>query len=242
MWGGLPRPLLVQELKQKHKLSVRFGPWKEQAGKRLTAAAIRGELPIYVFRDRGRQPKGRSALSAELIVRVPAAVVGRLIASRGALPDHPIRPSLKAAGNNMELFVLLEGGLLVVQIKEFEKWYRAERKRGKWPSQKSRVRAGPGRPTKQTYRLRNAVVALVSNQLWNLKDGLNKLRRLLVANDYSEVPTPATLGSLVDQIFRETGDIQFRRIKRPRRKDELISKNNLVPNSKSSVIDTAIVR
>ena len=50
MWGGLRRPFPVGGVKRTYKkASVIFAPWKEQAGQRLTAAAIAGKLPVYLF-------------------------------------------------------------------------------------------------------------------------------------------------------------------------------------------------
>jgi hypothetical protein len=98
MWGGVQRPDPVAAIKQdQKKLSLGFGPWGEKAGRRLRAAAVRGKLAIYVF----AKPQVRSEdhnltdCSPEKIepVAVPVNVVRRLIASRGGLPDHPIRPS-----------------------------------------------------------------------------------------------------------------------------------------------------
>jgi len=52
MWGGLQRPDPVAAIKQgQKKLSLGFGPWGEEAGRRLRAAAVRGKLAIYVFAE-----------------------------------------------------------------------------------------------------------------------------------------------------------------------------------------------
>ncbi|MGB8089597.1 MAG: hypothetical protein WCF62_02670, partial [Pseudolabrys sp.] len=43
MWGGLRQPIPVSGVKRtSKKASVIFGPWREQAGQCLTAAAIAG--------------------------------------------------------------------------------------------------------------------------------------------------------------------------------------------------------
>jgi len=100
-----------------------------------------------------------TACSPEKIepVAVPVNVVKRLIASRGSLPDHPIRPSIETADGNQKLFALLTVGLLVVRTSDFDVWYQSERAKGRWPSQRSKLKIN-GRPTKQTDRLRDAVL------------------------------------------------------------------------------------
>ncbi len=118
MWGGLQRPDPVAAIKQdQKKLSLGFGPRREKAGRRLRAAAVRGKLTIYVFakpqvRSEGQGLKDCSPEKIEPVA-VPVNVVRRLIASRGGLPDHPIRPSIKTVEGNEKLFALLTGGLLV---------------------------------------------------------------------------------------------------------------------------------
>ena len=126
MWGGLPRPDPVAAIKQEpdhKKLLLRFGPWREQAGRRLRAAAVKGKLAIYVFANPQVRSEDHSlaVCSPEKIepVAVPVPVVKRLIASRGSLPDHPIRPSLKTADGKEKLFAFLTVGLLVVRASDF---------------------------------------------------------------------------------------------------------------------------
>src|SRR5450432_2783014 len=52
MWGGLPRPDPVANIKKSQKkLSVGFGPWREKAAECLTAAAFKGELVVYVVAE-----------------------------------------------------------------------------------------------------------------------------------------------------------------------------------------------
>src|SRR5258705_2442465 len=222
MWGGLQRPDPVAAIKQdQKKLSLGFGPWGEKAGRRLRAAAVRGKLAIYIF----AKPQVRSGdhhltdCSPEKIepLVVPVNVVKRLIASRGGLPDHPIRPSIKTAEGNEKLFALLTVGLLVVRASDFDVWYQSERAKGRWPSQRSKLKIN-GRPTKQTDPLRNAVVALVHDDKWNDKNPISALHRLLVASGRSDVPSQDTLARLVDQLNRETGEAALLRTPRPRRK------------------------
>jgi hypothetical protein len=222
MWGGLPRPEPVVMLKQsQQKLSVGFGPWREKAAECLTAAAIKGELAIYVVAEpkvpsKDRILTGRSPKQTDPVV-VPRAVLMRLITSHGGLPDHPFRPSIRTAGGDDSLLSLLTTGLLVVRTSDFETWYRSERAKGRWASQRSRKKSPEGRPTKQTDALRNAVLRLVRDLEWNGEAGIAALRRLLVASGRSDVPSPDTLARLVDQMYHETGEAGLRRIARAQR-------------------------
>ena len=180
-------------------------------GEVRTAPQGRGrktELAIYVLaRPEVRSEDERLAeCSWEKIepVAVPVPVVKRLIASRGSLPDHPIRPSMQTAKGNEKLYALLVVGSLVVRASDFDVWYQSERAKGRWPSQRSKEKKN-GRPTRQTEALGNAVLALVNDLKWNGKDGITTLHRLLVASGRSDVPSQDTLARLVDHLYRETG-------------------------------------
>ena len=221
MWGGLPRPDPVAAIKQdQKKLSLGFGPWGEMAGRRLRAAAVKGKLAIYVFANPQVRSEDHSlaVCSPEKIepVAVPVPVVKRLIASRGSLPDHPIRPSLKTADGKEKLFAFLTVGLLVVRASDFDGWYQSERAKGRRPSQRLKLKIN-GRPTKQTESLRNAVLALVRDNKWSGKDPISVLHRMLVASGHSEAPSQDTLARLVDQLHRETGKAGLFRSPRTRR-------------------------
>ena len=221
-WGGLPRPDPVANIKRSQKkLSVGFGPWREKAAERIRAAAITGELAVYVVAKPQRRSSEHTLTKrpperVEPVV-VPAGVLNRLMASRGSLPDHAYRPSIKTAGGDESLLALLTTGLLVVRTKEFEVWYRSERAKGRWASQRARKKSPEGRPTKQTETLRNAVLGLVHDLKWNGKAGIAELRRMLVAAGRPDVPSPDTLARLVDQMHHETGEAGLRRIARARR-------------------------
>jgi hypothetical protein len=222
MWGGVQRPVPVAAVKQhQKKLSLGFGPWGEKAGRLLRAAAVRGKLAIYAFakpqvRSEAHNLADCSPEKIEPLV-VPVNVVKRLIASRGSLPDHPIRPSIKTAEGNEKLFALLTVGLLVVRASDFDVWYQSERAKGRWPSQRLKEKKN-GRPTKQTEALRNAVLALVHDHKWSGKEPISALHRLLLASGRSEVPSQDTLAILVDQLHRETGEAMILRVTRARRK------------------------
>lgn len=218
MWGGLRRPEPVVAIKESQKkLRVGFGPWREKAAQCLTAAAMKGELAVYVVAKPQVRSKERKPRQAIEPVVVPVSVLNRLMISRGGLPDHAIRPSIRAAGGDEGLLALLITGLLVVRTNDFEAWYRSEHAKGRWVSQRSRKKAPEGRPTKQTEALRNAVLGLVRDLKWDGKAGIAVLHRLLVASGRSEIPSPDTLARLVDQMHRETGEAGLRRIARARR-------------------------
>ena len=223
MWGGLQRPEPVAVIKQdQKKLSLGFGPWREEAAQRLRAAAIEGELVIYLLAESQVRSEDHNftECSPEKIepLVVPVNVVKRLIVSRGGgLPDHPIRPSIQTAEGDQKLFALLTVGLLVVRASDVDVWYQSERTKGKWPSQKSKKKKD-GRPTKQTDALRNAVLALIHDDKWSGKDPISALHGMLGASGRSDVPSQDTLARLVDHLYRETGEAALLRIPRARRK------------------------
>ena len=222
MWGGLPQPDAVRNVKRTFKkASIGFGPWREKAGQRLTAAVRRGELVVYVLLN-SRAPLTNRALacrSQDRIEPVPVSVLRRLIAPRKSLPDHPIRPSIMTADGNEKLLEFLTSGLLVVRANDFDAWYRSERAKRKWPSQKHSQRSGIGRASRQSDAVRNAVVGLVRDGKWTAKNGIAMLRRLLVEDSIArEVPSPDTLVRLIDQLHCETGESEFFRAKRSRRR------------------------
>lgn len=233
VWGGLRRPELLGEIDPKNlrggggvftlpdgekwavkpegRGSIGFGPWKETAGRLLTKAANEGKLKVYIFSD--NQTEINESSRVPLILST--AVVSKMIRSRGSLPDHAIRPSLRLAGGSEKLFKLLKEGVLLVHVEEFNKWYRSERAKRIWASQRSRSKPKRGRPSKQTDdALRNAVL----NALREKRTSVAELRRRLVACGRTDVPSVDTLERLVEQLQRETGRSELYRVKRVRRK------------------------
>src|SRR5260370_10148484 len=218
MWGGLPQPEPVREIKKTkiadfesndtvvfdlsdgppgggrypwRRLSLGFGPWCEQARKRLTGAAIDEELLVYI-----------TAENAEPVV-VPAGVLAILPKSRGGLGDIPFRVSLKTitaeiskpksathssiwpirnARESEALFRMLTTGRLVVRETDFLAWYEAEHARGQWESQRSRKKILGGRPSKQTKSLENTILGLVRDEEWQADAPISTLHRILVEN------------------------------------------------------------
>ena len=188
-----------------------FGPWKEEAGRQLRSAAIEGKLAIYGF-AKSQSPIDNLHRSP---VVLPKAVLSRMIPRRGGLPDEPVRVSLKIAGGDQKILNLFRigKGLLLVNVKEFNSWYRLERAKGKWSSQRSKLKRREGRPSKQTNTLRQAVM----NAMCEQKTSIAALRRRLVASGRTDVPSLDTLERLVDQLYRETGEQALRRARRFRR-------------------------
>ncbi len=231
VWGGLPRPVPVQAFKQTAKrASIGYGPWREYAAQCFRAATLTGELAVHVVEDsqasaqecpqalpQNCDPTRRSPREI-LPVLVPVSVLTRLLTSRRGLPDHAIRPTIKTAEGNEKLFALLTVGVLAVRESEFEAWYRSERAKGKWSSQRSRSKFANGRPTRQTETLRNAVLGLVRQGAWSGKASFTELRRLLVTSGRSDVPSIDTLERLVKRLHLETGEPELFRIARVRRK------------------------
>jgi hypothetical protein len=167
---------------------------------------VGGNLAVYVVsNDQAGSGKGVSSDTSKP-VKVPTYVLNRLITSRGTLTNHPIRPSLKIAGGDEKLFAALTEGRLVLRASDFDAWFRRERARGKWPSQRSKLGSRVGRPTKQTAGLRSAVLALVHHEKWRGQDGIATLHRMLVDSGRMGVPSPDTLARLVTSMHRETGE------------------------------------
>jgi hypothetical protein len=217
MWGGLRPPFPVRGVKRTSKnASVIFGPWRQQAGQRLTAAAIAGELPVYLF------PESNSPANAptELLdsIRKPVVLstdlLKSLVTARNTFPDHPIKTktSMRIAGDNKKLYWLLKSGIMLLRAEEFDIWYREQRGKKRWPSQTSGERK-IGRPSIGTQGLKDAIVAALRER----KTGVAELRRQLQANGRTDVPSPDTLARLVDQLHRETGRPELLR-KRSRRR------------------------
>jgi hypothetical protein len=232
MWGGLRRPVPVQAIKRDFKkLSVGSGCWRMRSAQRLRAAAIEGELTVYSVvepRVRSEHYAGTRPWSREVVpLAIPVDVLKQLIAPRSGLPDHPIRPSMRTACGDEKLFVLLTTGCLVVRESDFNSWYRLERAKGKWASQRSRSKVGSGRPTKQTDALRNAVLALVRDEKWSGKASITVLHGLLAKSGRPGVPDADTLARLVDQLHVEMGDPKLRRVKRVRQRQLVVPRRRV---------------
>lgn len=205
IWGGIRAPAPVRAVKREFgRLSVCFGAWREQAGELLADAATQGRLSVHVFAGK---------LDSRPTLVAPN-VLARMIRVRGTFPDHPVRASMKTTQGDARLLRLLENGILLVATEEFDDWYRAERRKGRWPSQRSRLKRRPGRPSIQTEPLRAAVLK-VSREEKGLP--ITQLRRRLIARGITDVPSRDTLRRLSDQLYVESGEPALRRKRRIRR-------------------------
>jgi hypothetical protein len=217
------RPIPVQVAKQDaQRGSIGYGPWREHAAQSLRTATLKGQLTVYVVEGpqdaSGECDPTRVAPRGFLPVVVPVSTLSRLLTSRGGLPDHAIRLTLKTAQGNEQLFAPLSVGLLAVGESDFEVWYRLERAKGKWSSQRSRSKIANGRPTRQAEPLRNAVLGLVREGAWSGKSSFTELRRLLITSGRSDVPSVDTLERLVRRLHSEMGEPKLFRVLRVRRK------------------------
>ncbi len=185
-----------------------FGPWKEEAGKLLRRAAIEGKLALYI----SAEYRSESERLDRHPVVLPPSVLARMIPVRETLPDHPVRNSLRIACADLNIFKLLGSGILLVRAEEFTAWYKAERVKGKWPSQHLRRREG--RPSKQSAALRKAALAVIDEE----NTSIAEVHRRLVSSERTDVPSADTIRRMMDRLYRETGDPKLRRMKRPRRK------------------------
>ena len=149
---------------------------------------------------------------------------------RSKKADHcarqPPRSSVPAVHKDMrwrpESLLLLGRGRLVVAESEFNRWRDAEKRKRKWPSQRSRSYARAqlrrtGRPTKQTDDLRQAVLGLLREGVWSAGQPIPELQRRLIALGRDDVPSTDTLARLIDNLHDEIGSSGLRRAKRARR-------------------------
>jgi hypothetical protein len=218
LFAGLPRPEPVNTVKKQFPgwSSIGFAEWRIKAGHYLRTALMAEELSIFVAVDPKAAPKS-----------VPACLLERLITGRGLLTNRPIRLPLaivRAAGVGEEYFWLFNSGVLVVDAAEFNHWYRSQRTKGKWPSQRQKRKKGRGAPTKQSEGLRSRIRFLVQAGKWRADKrpegggtGIEALRRLLLAEPDFNVPSTDTLGRLLKNMHTETGDPALRRKHRTRR-------------------------
>ena len=152
------------------------------------------ELPAF---------RGRWFLRRQSRRAGPMSIASSRERSRASFPSRPRSSS---------------SGILIIGARDFDAWYRSERAKGKWPSQRSKLKIGGGRPTKQVKRVRKAVIKLVHDGKWSGKASIAKLHRLLIDSGGFEVPSPDTLARLVERLHAETGEAEFFRAKRTRRK------------------------
>jgi hypothetical protein len=209
MFGGMGRPEMVQQVKTNlPRLSVGFGPRRQEAAARLYHALVAGELPVYVeFRpETSDRPEPQ-------FLPVGPTIVKSLPRSRSGLPDRAVRvpASLLSTGAiDGDLLRALSAGRLLLRRSEFENWYARERERGRWPSQRGRQQRRVGRPSKRAV-LHDAIVALVYADRWDgNKNTVAELAAMLAETGAPPV-SHDTVARAVDHLFQQLGDERLRR-------------------------------
>ncbi|WP_141713493.1 hypothetical protein [Bradyrhizobium elkanii] len=220
MFGGpVKRPVPVEAIKQHEpRLSVGFGPHRQEAAKVIHKVILEGSLPVYVVTQ-----------STTMIV-VPVAILQRMPEVRGGLPDHPARHPvnfLRGYHVAAALFDALSTSALHLRRSEFDAWYKKQKSRRRWPSQtevklKNRQQSS-GRPTKQTIELLISIKARAAEGRWSARDGIAKLAKLLRSQG---APKRNTVRRAVDRLYVETGDPTYRIIPRNRSKSRTTQTSN----------------
>ena len=138
-----------------------------------------------------------------------------IIPVRGGLPDHPVHVRRAPPGSTINRSVLrrVKIGRLLVMRAEFDGWYRREKLKRKWPSQKESKLPRPGRP-RANELWTGRVEKFAYDNDWTARQPIVVLKSMLAGHYDSEPPSDDTLARLVDRIFQETGDSRFRRKKR----------------------------
>jgi hypothetical protein len=215
MFGGLKGPeMLRQEKKGLPRLSLGFGPRRQEAAAELDRALVAGKLPVFVefWPEVSDRPEPR-------LLPVKPATLRALPRSRSGLPDRVRVPTSLLRGDGAidgELFRALSSGRLLLKRADFENWYGRERERGKWPSQHERRQPRFGRPSKQTA-LRDSILGLVYSGRWDSnKHSIAALAKMISKNPRAPPVSHDTVTRAVDHLFREVGDERLRR--RTRRK------------------------
>lgn len=184
----------------------RFGPQSTDAAQLIRRAAESGALPTWVVKRDAARPDLVSPSAVKLV-----------IGARGGLPDHPTLFQGRRDRSVEPLLDRLRGGLLLVQEKEFAAWYRKQRQRGRWPSQRQRKPTGRGRPRKRSQALDNQILRMVRDDRWDAGQPISKLCSLLKQlHAEDELPSAETISRFVDALFHETGNEKLRRARRSR--------------------------
>jgi len=164
MFGGdLERPDAVKAAKKTYPhWSIRWGPQKEDAAKRIYEAIMQGKLSVLVL------PASTDDETHRTHLQVPLCVLKQMIRTRGGLPDQAIQPTRIFAKDSIapELRVALSKSALYVRRREFDAWYDEAQKKRNWPSQRSSCKPRMGRPPRQSD-LHNPIKVLVNEGRWS---------------------------------------------------------------------------
>src|ERR1700716_2165317 len=141
-----------------------------------------------------------------------------VVGIRALMPDHAIRPPANLLRNtsiDSEVFVALFSSAMFLQVSEFQAWYRRQKGRRRWPSQRESKKPPTGRPSKQDDQLLTSIRARVVEEKWSAPDGIAKLVRLLATNG---APNRNLVRRAVQQLHEETGVLAYRVVPRKRAK------------------------
>ncbi|MDI9849975.1 hypothetical protein QM467_18200 [Rhodoblastus sp. 17X3] len=183
MFAQSPRPLPLNEMKKHPSVgrdaSIDWSLWKEKAAATIRQAALRGSLPIYFIPATMSECTMAASVDGGPIL-LPAVALSLVIPSRQGLPDHPTRLAKPAPSNGHfdEWRWKLIGCKLLVETNAFERWYRTEKRKGKWPSQVNRAKRKPGRPRVAevwAHRIAN----LIEREKWCAHQPISQLKKLL---------------------------------------------------------------
>jgi hypothetical protein len=220
--GGLKRPEPVEAAKRPEPVKAAKKPYRKKSYRRASigwslqrqraaalvdAAIMSGDLSVQV--DLAED-------GAHRMLQVPLQTLGRLVRTRGGLPDHAIRPMAILPRDNLvtpELLAALSKSAMYLRGSEFDAWYNRLKSRGRWASQRPSKAPRIGRPSKQTAELRTSIIARVEEGSWSGAEPVARLVRLLALRG---APLRNTVKRAVDQLYIETGDPRYRIIPRTR--------------------------
>lgn len=214
MYGSFNRPKNVEQAKKYFPgVSIGSGPRKEYAARIIDDAIRKNKLTVFVLAD----VKENEAHGIPL--RVPADLLGKMIRTRGGLPDHVIQPERIFARDPLppELRGALSKSALYLGREEFAAWYEEARKKRIWPSQRSSSKPRIGRPSRQSD-LRARIVELAKDEKSFARQTIADLVRLLKTK--GKRAERDTVRRLIDQLYRETGDPCYWRSVRKRARSQ----------------------
>jgi hypothetical protein len=200
MFGQLVRAEPIAEIKRSEpRLSVDFGLQRREAKAKIRKDATAGKLVVYAFGADSNEPQ-----------IVYPEILDCMICVRGGLPDHVGRlvsfETLVPA--HRVLYHAIRGSVLALNEREFERWQAAERKKGKWPSQRSKkhITKSRGRPRAADDDLRANILVCLRDEKWTGCDGIPALRKILADIPRINLPSEDTLARIVRDLYVETGE------------------------------------
>ncbi len=233
IYGGLPEPKPVASIKANIKKgerrpAIEWQPQMEDAVERIHEGIMQGKLSVFVL------PVATEDRPHRMPLQVPLDVLTRLITTRGGLPDYTVEPMRILTSRKPtpspepfytpvapELLAALSTSALYLRHKEFKALYDEARKKGNWPSQRSRFKKSPiGRPSMQSY-LQASIAALVNAGEWSAEqNSIANLVELLTSQGVKA--SRQTVKRAVEQLHRETGDRRYHRVDPRKQPDESV--------------------